>query len=439
MEASWPRSRCALVLLLTASAATSACGNSASSSITGPTSDRCSVSVTAQPTSLPSDGGRGTLAVTTNRECSWEARSDGAWLQFESDASGQGSATLGFLVASNPTIAMRRWGVAVNGQRVDFSQVGIPCVITLSERSRDIDAAGGAVSVSVATPGGCQWAALSGVGWVTVTAGATGSGPGAVLLRVDANGAAEARRAIVTIGSEAYSVNQAAFVPPQPPGPEPPPPTPPPPTPPPPTPPPPPPTPPPPTPPPPPPTPPPPATCSYSLAPAEVSLDADGGRADVEVRTTSACNWTAVSQTPWIRIVGRDAGAGPDRVRVSAEANDSVMPRNGAVRIAGQTLTVRQAGQSPPPPPPPPTGEVRLEGRVSSVGGACPNLTFRVEGRTIRTSADTHFIRDCDEVRNDVTVDVRGETGPSGIVLASRVQVKKQGGDGVARAGADPR
>ena len=427
------------------------CSNSTtSSSITGPSSDRCQLTVSAQPTSLPSEGGRGALTVTTNRECDWEARTDANWIRFEAPSSGQGPATLNYQVATNPTIGVRRWAVAINGARVDFSQAGIPCVITLAEGGRVFDPAGGVADVPVAAPLGCQWSAISGAGWARVAAGTTGSGPGKVTVRVDPNDTFERRRTTVTIGGEPYNVDQQAGAPPSPtppgpgPTPEPPPPSPPPqppgptpgppPDPAPPTPP----APPqPPGPPPgappdpaPPPSPPPdptpgppgpqpgPTMCSFSVVPAAVSADAGGGHVDLEVRTASTCPWTATSHLDWVRVTGRSSETGPERVRLTVEKNDVSSRRSGTVLVAGQTIAVGQAGRES-------DREVRVEGVASSVSGACPHLTFLVGGFTVRTDVSTQFVRDCDDVRNGVTLDVRGQTSTSGDVLAARVQVKR--------------
>jgi hypothetical protein len=409
------------------------CSNSTtSSSITGPSSDRCPLTVSAQPTSLPAEGGRGALTVTTNRECDWEARTDANWIRFEAPPSGQGPATVNYQVASNPAIGMRRWAVAVNGARVDFSQPGIPCVITLAEGGRVFDAAGGVADIPVTAPPGCPWSAISGVVWVSVAAGTTGSGPGRVTVRVDPNATFERRHTTVTIGGEPYRVDQQAGASPsptppgpgptpepprpspspQPPGPAPdpaPPPNPPPqpPSP-------------PPDPAPGPPGPPPPApgpTCSFAVVPSDVSADAGGGHVDLEVSTEGTCAWAATSHLDWVRVTGRSSGTGSERVRLTIEKNDASSRRSGTVQIAGQTIGVRQAGRES-------SEEVRVEGRAKAVHGACPTLTFVVEGRTIRTSVDTQFVRDCNEVRNDVTLDVRGQAAGEEI-LAARVQVKK--------------
>jgi hypothetical protein len=97
-----------LFLALAASGCTTACGSSTSSSVAGPTADRCSLSLSAQPTSLQAAGGRGLVSISTNRECAWEAQIDADWIQLESPPRGQGTGTLGYHVAANPVISPRR-------------------------------------------------------------------------------------------------------------------------------------------------------------------------------------------------------------------------------------------------------------------------------------------------------------------------------------------
>ena len=81
----------------------SACGGSSSTQSTAPTSvDRCSVSLASSAPQVAAEGGTGTLNVTINRECGWNARAGAEWIAFTSPTSGQGNATLAFTVAPNP-------------------------------------------------------------------------------------------------------------------------------------------------------------------------------------------------------------------------------------------------------------------------------------------------------------------------------------------------
>jgi len=66
----------------------------------GPNPVKCGVTL-ASPPALDATGGAGSLAVTTQRECVWEAATTTDWISALSPTSGQGSATLSFRVAAN--------------------------------------------------------------------------------------------------------------------------------------------------------------------------------------------------------------------------------------------------------------------------------------------------------------------------------------------------
>src|SRR5688500_9317173 len=84
----------------------SACGTTSSTSVNAPSS-RCAVTATAQPSSVGAPGGSGSIIVSTDRECAWEARSEADWLAI-SDASGRGDGTMRYTAAGNPVVAERR-------------------------------------------------------------------------------------------------------------------------------------------------------------------------------------------------------------------------------------------------------------------------------------------------------------------------------------------
>jgi hypothetical protein len=144
----------------------------------------------------------------------------------------------------------------------------------------------------------------------------------------------------------------------------------------------------------------------------------DRVQVDVEVTAAAACGWTGASDVGWIRLVGRTSGAGSDRVRLAIDENASAATRSGTALVAGEIVTVNQAGRQP-------QGEVRVDGLASGVSGACPTLAFVVGGRVVVTGTGTKFTKECAEVVNGANVDARGETQPNGQILASRVQVKK--------------
>ena len=83
-----------------------------------------------------------------------------------------------------------------------------PCTVTLSPPSATFPAPGGVGSVGVATSAGCTWTAVSNApNFLTVTAGASGTGNGTVTYSV-AGGAAAARSGTITIGGATLTVTQ---------------------------------------------------------------------------------------------------------------------------------------------------------------------------------------------------------------------------------------
>lgn len=395
-----------------------ACG-SASTNVVGPsaTTSKCQLTIASTSKSFPSNGGSGTVTISTGRECSWTASSDSAWLSFTSSASGLGSATLTFAVAANGAAAARAANVQVNDQRLQVSEEAAPCRFQLDKTSESVPAAGDTSTVNVSTLAGCTWSASSGVGWVSVSQGPF-NGSAAVRMTVSANTGA-ARSAELSIAGTSFMVEQQPAIvapapaPPTPtPAPAPAPPPAPSPTP---------------TPaPPPPPTPvppPPPPPCTYTISPTDGTVPSGGGSVSVTVNTGSACAWTATSQANWL-AVGTDRGSGNGTVTLTVAANTTANSRTATALIAGLTFTVTQEGLP----------QVDVVGTVSNVSGGCPALTFVVSsgtadaaGTAVTTGAGTQFTGGaCKDVQNGARVHVTGVVGADGRVAASTVQIQKK-------------
>jgi len=85
---------------------------------------------------------------------------------------------------------------------------GNVCSYSLSAVDRTVAAAGGPFSVDVGTSPGCQWTARSNAAWISVTAGANGSGSGTVSLEAAPNNSNVSRLATVTIAGRTLVVRQ---------------------------------------------------------------------------------------------------------------------------------------------------------------------------------------------------------------------------------------
>jgi hypothetical protein len=272
----------------------SACGSSSQTeSITAPSSTKCPLQLSADSPSVPAAGGSGLLRITTNRECQWAAKTDATWLTIASPAEGQGDGSVRFSASANTDPGSRTGAITVNDQRLEISQIGKPCELTVSSNHESIDAAGGDLSVNVrASAASCTWTASSSVAWIAIVSGREGRGAGTVTFHVDAV-AGPPRTASLNIAGQTVQVDQGMG-------------------------------------------------CTYAIGADTFVVDAAGGDLSVNVRASAAsCAWTASSSVPWISVVsGRDGrGDGTVRFHVDAVAGP---PRTGTLTIAGQPVQVDQ-------------------------------------------------------------------------------------------------
>jgi hypothetical protein len=64
------------------------------------------------------------------------------------------------------------------------------------------------LTVAVTAGAGCSWTAVSHQSWITVTSGASGTGAGAVVFRVDANSTNSIRTGTLTVAGITVTVRQ---------------------------------------------------------------------------------------------------------------------------------------------------------------------------------------------------------------------------------------
>jgi glucose/arabinose dehydrogenase len=83
------------------------------------------------------------------------------------------------------------------------------CTYSLSTTLLSVSRDGGSHSTSVTTASDCSWLAVSHVSWITITAGASGTGNGTVTFSTSANPDTNAREGTIHIGGEALTVTQA--------------------------------------------------------------------------------------------------------------------------------------------------------------------------------------------------------------------------------------
>jgi hypothetical protein len=84
------------------------------------------------------------------------------------------------------------------------------CTYSISPTSASVSDLGGTGTISVAAGSGCAWTATSNAGWITITAGAGGTGNGTVSYTVAANNSTNSLTGTITVAGQTFTVNQVA-------------------------------------------------------------------------------------------------------------------------------------------------------------------------------------------------------------------------------------
>jgi len=219
-------------------------------------------------------------------------------LSITGGATGNGNGTVTFTALSNPTAQPRSGTLTIAGRTFTVNQSGASCTYTLTPTSQTVLATGGTGSVGVTSIAGCAWTAASSNTWLTISAGASGNGDGLVTFSAAANTSTQQRTGTLTIAGQTFTVNQNA------------------------------------------------AGCSYSISPASQSVPMAGGNVSTTVTTTAGCNWTTVSNVPWITVTAGASGSGSGQARFTIAPSTSTAQRTGSLLIAGRTFMVTQAANT---------------------------------------------------------------------------------------------
>jgi hypothetical protein len=263
----------------------------------------CVITLEEESAIFPRSGGSGRIGITASSAmCAWEAAPSESWIVLRSEPAGKGNGHVDFDVmpADGPA---RSGTIRVAGHPFSVEQSD-GCTYIVAPLSHQVGSAGGPISVSVTTPGGCEWQASSGVPWIALGGQSRRTGPGTVTFVVAES--TVARSDTVSVAGRSVAISQSAAPAPAPPAP-------------------------------------PPTTCSFAVSPEVASFGAAGGTASARVTTAGHCAWTATSHAPWIQVASGASGMGAADVSY-AVASSTGEPRSGTLTIAGRTLTVNQAG-----------------------------------------------------------------------------------------------
>jgi len=175
------------------------------------------------------------------------------------------------------------------------------CTVAISPGTLSFGSDAGTGTVTVTVAGGCAWNATASAGWISITGGATGNGPGTVTYAVTANSSADARNGSLTIGGQTHGIAQQGR---------------------------------------------PPAACTYEVSPASADFVKDAGTGTFSVAAPAGCSWTAVSSASWLVVTSGGQGSGSGSVSYAIARNVDVAERTAAISVADRRFTVRQSGDA---------------------------------------------------------------------------------------------
>jgi hypothetical protein len=140
----------------------------------------CAPAISLASTNVTSAGITGTVTVTAASGCAWTATSNAAWLTISAGATGSGNGSVTYTVAPNTATTSRTGTLTIGGNTFTVTQAGAPCTSTISTTSANVTSAGITGTVTVTASSSCAWTASSNATWISISAGATGSGNGSV-------------------------------------------------------------------------------------------------------------------------------------------------------------------------------------------------------------------------------------------------------------------
>ncbi len=261
----------------------------------------CAYSLSPASRSVTTAATSGSVGVTAGTGCAWTAASSGSWLTVSSGGRGSGNGTIGYNVAANTLPSARTATISVGTASFSVTQSG-SCSYVLSPTTQTVTAAATTGSVTVTAASGCSRTASSSASWLTVTAGATGSGNGTVNYSIAANSSSAARSATLTVGSATLTVTQSGG-------------------------------------------------CSYTVSPTSRSFNASSATGSVTVAAAAGCSWTATRSGTWITISSGASGSGNGTVSFGIAAQTGTSSRTGTLTVGGQAVTITQAGAGVPATP----------------------------------------------------------------------------------------
>ncbi len=160
---------------------------------------------------LPAKGGSKTIKVEDfGTTCNWSAFSNDPFITITAGASGVGDGTVGYTVAGNTNTSALFGTMIIADQTFTVGQAAGGCTFLLSPKTVKFKAPGGSKVIKVRPRfSDCAWTAVSSEPFITITAGASGVGMGAVSYTVAGNTNSTPLTGTITIGGRTFTITES--------------------------------------------------------------------------------------------------------------------------------------------------------------------------------------------------------------------------------------
>jgi uncharacterized protein (TIGR03437 family) len=263
---------------------------------TAPAAAQCNYILTPSSVHVSYQGaGSSSFTVTSSASnCTRPAKSNADWINVAYGQNGTGNGTVGYTVDSSNSPTSRTGTITVATATFTVNQDAYPCTYSFSPANLTPDQKGGNFSIALTTP--CSWTATTSTPWIAITSGTSGNKNGTIAVAIQPNTAVASRTGSISINNQTYTVTQFGI------------------------------------------------GCSYIVSPASANFTSSAATSQISLETDASCPWTIQNPSPdW--VTGLPAsGSGPATLNYSVAANPSSQNRNAALTVAGQAVTISQAG-----------------------------------------------------------------------------------------------
>jgi hypothetical protein len=192
-----------------------------------------------------------------------------------------------------PTVAGGKVFLATFSGQLSVYGLLPSCNVSLSQSQQAMLSTGGSGQINVTAADDCSWTATTSANFITIDAGATGTGSGTINYTVSPN-PGPPRSGAIQVADQILTVTEDAG-------------------------------------------------CSLTIDQAQVEVKWKGGSDDMSIQGPGSCPWTATADVSWITIAAGQSGVGSGTVSISVARNpDKFNARTGHLVVGNTTLTVIQ-------------------------------------------------------------------------------------------------